>query len=162
MSAIDQVIELLGDLKELCPSGFAIALHIDFTTPKYVIQTYDDDWMEYYSSKGLHMKDPAVLWGMENNGVVGLAEMEAIDAFGVFKDAARFGLNHWVVVATSDHGSKSIAAFSRDEQPFSDADRDRVADLFRQLHSVTLSATDADPTFGDLMNRLSLNLTHRT
>jgi LuxR family transcriptional regulator len=161
MVAIDQVSEILTDLKTISPTGFAIALHIDFTTPRFLIQTYDDAWMQYYSSNGLHMKDPAVLWGFQNNGMASDDDLMALDSHGVFEDAKRFGLNNWAVLSTAEHGSKSISAFSRPDRGFNEAERARLSEDFQKLHSITLSAADADPSFAELMNRLSVSLTHR-
>ncbi len=60
--------QLLGELDDLCPSGYAIALHIRYTTPAFLFQTYPKEWMEYYSQNGLVLHDPTVRWGLANTG----------------------------------------------------------------------------------------------
>ena len=51
---------ILDRLAALGPGGHAMALHIDFTTPRYLLQSYSKGWAAHYAAQGLVMKDPAV------------------------------------------------------------------------------------------------------
>ena len=59
------IAALLHDLDQRSPAGFAIALHIRFTTPTYLFQTYPKRWLDHYSSAGLVVHDPVVRWGFQ-------------------------------------------------------------------------------------------------
>ncbi|WP_157937610.1 autoinducer binding domain-containing protein [Oceaniglobus roseus] len=161
MSLIDELRLLLTNLKTMAPQGFAAAFHVDFATPKYLFQTYDDAWMTYYSASGLVMKDPAVRWGFSHDGIAPWADLVAMDSHKVFEKAAEYGLHHWCVVATSERGSKSIGAFSRGDAPFSDEEREAVFADFQRLHLLTLQGPESDPGFGKMLHDLSIQHTHR-
>jgi LuxR family transcriptional regulator len=56
-----EIRAVLSDLMTLAPTGYAAALHINFTTPAFLFQTYPTDWLAIYSQQGMVMKDPTVL-----------------------------------------------------------------------------------------------------
>ncbi len=160
MNLSDQLRSLLTRLKLQSPCGFAAAFHVEFTTPRYLFQTYDEDWMTYYSTMGIVMKDPAVRWGFANDGIASWDELQKLDDHGVFDKAAEFGLNFWAVMATSDSGSKSIGAFSRSDKDFNDGERDQLFADFLSLHRLTLQGPEAEPEFGEMLLDLSIRHTH--
>lgn len=160
MTLTEQLKSLLTQLKLQSSSGFAIAFQVEFTTPKYLFQTYDEEWMHYYSKMGLVMKDPAVRWGFSNDGIASWPELQKLDDHGVFDKATEFGLNYWAVMATSDSGSKSIGAFSRVERNFTDGEREQIFADFQSLHRLTLQGPETEPEFGDMLLDLSIQHTH--
>src|SRR6478752_7752848 len=84
MRRTENIAELLHQLDQLSPSGFAIALHIRFTRPTYLFQTYAKPWMDHYSQAGLVMHDPVVRWGLQNTGHRLWSQLSDIDEIGVF------------------------------------------------------------------------------
>ncbi|MCQ0091753.1 transcriptional regulator [Roseovarius sp. M141] len=160
VNLIDDLRSLLTRLKQQSPCGFATAFQVAFTTPKYLFQTYGDDWMNYYSSKGIVMKDPAVLWGFANDGIASWPELQKLDNHGVFEKATEFGLNYWAVMATSESGSKSIGAFSRSDRDFTDDEREQIFADFQSLHRLTLQGPESEPEFGEMLLDLSIRHTH--
>ncbi|QDY71144.1 autoinducer binding domain-containing protein [Qingshengfaniella alkalisoli] len=160
MSLTDQLRSLLTSLKQQSPSGFAAAFQVEFNTPKYLFQTYADDWMGYYSSMGIVMKDPAVRWGFTHDGIASWSELKALDEHGVFDKATEYGLNYWAVMATSDSGSKSIVAFSRSDKDFTDREREQLFADFLSLHRLTLQGPEIEPEFGEMLLDLSIRHTH--
>ncbi len=64
------IAELIGLLHEESPAGFAIALHIRFSSPTFLFQSYPAAWSEEYTNKGLLMQDPTVAWGLTQTGAV--------------------------------------------------------------------------------------------
>lgn len=160
MNLTDQLRSLLTGLKRQSPGGFAAAFQVSFMAPRYLFQTYDDEWMNYYSRMGVVMKDPAVRWGFSNDGIASWDELQQLDSAGVFAKAAEFGLNHWAVMATSESGPKSIGAFSRLERPFTDAEREQLYADFRRLHHLTLQGPETEPEFGEMLVDLSIRYTH--
>ena len=160
-NSVADLEELLLRLMALAPAGFAGAFHVDFITPRYLFQTYGEDWRTYYSFNGLVMKDPAVRWGFQNNGIAAWEDLVALDAEGVFAAAAKHGLNHWAVVATSELGLKSIGAFSRETTPFSQDEKLEIQKVFETIHALTHRGVEADPELDRMLTALSVNLTHR-
>ena len=124
----------LSQLDSLCSAGYAIALHIRFTAPKFLFQTYPQDWMETYSEKGFVLKDPTVLWGFENTGTVRWPELESLDSAGVMTMAARHGLNHGFTAAVHRDDARSIASFARRGQDFSDPEIAEISGILQNLH----------------------------
>ena len=153
--------ELLLRLMALAPAGFAAAFHVDFITPRYLFQTYEEGWRHHYSSHGLVLKDPAVRWGFHNDGIADHEDLVALDTEGVFSDASRHGLHHWAVVATSRLGLKSIGAFSRRDAEFSQDDKVEIQEVFETIHRLTHRGIEIDPEFDQMLTALSVNLTHR-
>lgn len=160
MTLTKQLRSLLAGLKKQSPSGFAMAFQVAFTTPRYLFQTYEEDWMNYYSTMGLVMKDPAVRWGFVNDGIASWPDVQKLDDFGVFPKAAEFGLNYWAVMATSLSGSKSIGAFSRSDKDFTEEEREKLFADFQSLHLLTLQGPEAEPEFGEMLLDLSILYTH--
>ncbi len=161
MDPVDELRASLIQMKSQAPTGFAAAFHVDFVTPRYLFQTYDEAWMNYYSSAGLVLKDPAVRWGFDNDGIAAWPDLVALDSEGIFDRAAEHGLNHWAVVATSRRGSKSIGAFSRAETSFSPDEKREVLTTLERLHDLTHRGLEIDPEFDRMLTALSVNLTHR-
>lgn len=160
MKLTHQLRSLLTRLKLQSSSGFAIALQVTFTTPRYLFQTYDEEWMNYYSKMGLVMKDPAVMWGFSNDGIASWPELKELDSHGVFDKASEFGLNYWAVMATSESGSKSIGAFSRSDRNFTDDERELIFADFQSLHLLALQGPETEPEFGEMLLDLSIRHTH--
>lgn len=160
MNLTDQFRLLLTRLKQQSPDGFAAAFQVVFATPKYLFQTYDDAWMTYYSKMGIVMKDPAVKWGFSNDGIASWDELQKFDQHGVFDKATEFGLNFWTVMATSEHGSKSIGAFSRSDRDFTSAEREQIFTDFQSLHLLTLQGPETEPEFGEMLVDLTIQHTH--
>ena len=158
--AILRLQRILDRLDVLGPGGHAMALHVDFTTPRYLLQSYSKEWAAHYAAHGLVMKDPAVRWGLRHDGIAEHDLLVEKDEHGVFEQAKAFGLNHWAVVATSAQDSKSIGAFARAQEPFSDEDRLEARDLFEQLHELTALAQDEDPALDAHLRQLSVRQTH--
>lgn len=154
------VAALLHDLDERSPAGCAIGLHISFTTPRYMFQSYPKRWMDGYSALGLLVLDPTIHWGMNNVGWILWRDLEAIDTHGVLERAKDHGILNGVTVSLLAGGSRSIASFARSDR---DYDPSEIADLelaFADLHEATANVdalTDADRL---ALRDLSVRLTH--
>lgn len=160
MNLTDQLRSLLTRLKRQSPCGFATAFQVVFTTPKYLFQTYDEEWANYYSKMGVVMKDPAVRWGLANDGIASWPELQKLDDHGIFNKAAEFGLNYWTAMATFDSGSKSLGAFSRSDRNFTGDECEQLFADFQDLHRLTLQGPEAEPEFGEVLLDLSIKHTH--
>lgn len=133
--------DVLDRIGALCPAGHAIALHVQFTTARYLFQTYDRAWVEYYSQNGLVLHDPVVRWGLSHDGVRRWSDMEDEDSMGVLEAARRHGLVHGVSIVQMLDGSRSLAGFARPDRPHSDAE---IAELERLLDRLVRMTADPD------------------
>lgn len=156
-AAIGNLLESIG---EASPAGFAIALHIQFTSPRYLFQGYRREWIEHYSRNGLVLSDPTVRWGFENLGMIRWSDLAKDDAAGVLESAAAYGLSHGFTAAIERSGSRSVASFARGDREFDDAEMAGIEGLLAQLHDSTLGAKTLSPGDHAVLRRISVFLTH--
>jgi LuxR family transcriptional regulator, quorum-sensing system regulator SdiA len=154
------VAALLHDLDRRSPAGCAIGLHIRFTTPRYMFQSYPKRWMDEYSGSGLLVQDPTVRWGMSNVGWILWRDLEAIDNHGVLDRARNYGIMNGVTIALLIEESRSIASFARSDREFENSEIADLGLIFENLHRATASLkalTDDDQL---ALKDLSVRLTH--
>ena len=153
------VAALLHDLDRRSPAGCAIGLHVRFTTPRFMFQSYPKRWMDQYSGSGLLVLDPTVHWGMNNVGWVRWQDLEPIDTHGVLERAKDYGLMNGVTIALLSDGSRSIASFARSDRDYEMSEISELELAFGELHKTTAGVetlTDGDRlAFKDLSVRLT-------
>lgn len=157
---MDSATDLLRRLRSRSPAGFAIALHIQFTTPRYLFQAYEKEWLDYYSSHGLVMHDPTVRWGFANTGSIRWSELAKDDPAGVLASAGEHGARFGVAFAFTDGGSRTMAGFARGDREMSDLDIAALGGDLRKLHLRTLGTEFLAPELHETLKRLSIYLTH--
>lgn len=150
----------LAVLKGLAPSGFALALHVRFTTPTFLFQTYEKKWLEHYSQNGYVMSDPAVHWGFENRGSRTWAELADLDEAGVFKAAADHGLKYGIACAVGEDASPSICAFARPDREFSKEETDEIMGHLHEIHALTDNLQSLSPETAAALKEMSILYTH--
>ncbi|GAB4382650.1 autoinducer binding domain-containing protein [Albidovulum sp.] len=160
MDRQDQVSALLQRLHAANPGGFAIALHIRFTSPTYLFQSYDKAWIDEYNRDGLLLHDPTVRWGFAHEGHVRWSELAPTDEAGVLGRAAGHGLRYGVCIALQEGATRSIASFARrDRELTEDEIRDNTGAL-RALHELTATAQTFSPRMHNLLKQMSIYFTH--
>lgn len=140
-TSLDQI---LTKVKKAAPAGFAVALHINFTSPRLLFQAYPVVWRQLYSERGYLMSDPTVIWGFENDGVVNWSDLTELDQGGVLTAAAEHGMKHGITIAI-DAATRSICSFSRSDRPFTDAEIAELERMANQLHTTTRSVQQVPP-----------------
>lgn len=154
------VARLLADMDTSSPAGFAIALHIKFSSPTFLFQTYPTRWIEIYTSRGLVLNDPTVRWGFENAGTIRWRDLASEDTAGVLQKAKDFGLTHGFTAALVSQGSRTVASFARTDRDFLDAEvSDLVANL-SALHDETLGLNELTQADQNALRKMSIRLTH--
>ncbi len=153
------VAALLVDLDRRSPAGFAIALHIRFTTPTYMFQTYARRWMDHYSASGMVMHDPVAHWGLQNVGRILWSDLEAIDGGGVMEAAKDFGLMNGVAISMVCSGSRSIAGFARADRDYNETEIAALEEGLARLHEATLGPGRISPGDAAALTELSIQLT---
>lgn len=154
------IAALLHELDERSPSGCAIALHITFSAPRFMVQTYSKPWLDFYNAKGLLLNDPVVRWGFQNNGFARWSELEAIDTDGVLEHAKDFGLMNGVAISVVSSKSRSIAGFARADRDYSDEEISDLTRLLGRLHAETENIDPDEAADAQALADLSVRLTH--
>ncbi len=129
-------VELHG-LGLIATSGYFIGLHIRFTSPLLTFQTYDQAWIDHYTENGYVLRDPMTAWGFSRTGAIRWSDPQLLDPFGLFKEAALYGLHHGVTVACGPIKSRTIASFARNDREFRDDEIGRIETTVRRLHDLT-------------------------
>ena len=127
----------LKNLADFAVSGYFIGLHIRFTSPLFTFQTYDQRWIDHYTENSYVLRDPMTAWGFSRTGWIRWSDPALMDPFGLFKEAAQFGLNHGVTVACGPIKSRTIASFSRPDREFRDDEIDRIERKVLRLHDLS-------------------------
>ncbi|MCC7320484.1 MAG: autoinducer binding domain-containing protein [Rubellimicrobium sp.] len=160
MDRQDRIVTLIDGLRGFAPSGYAIALHVRFTAPTYLFQTYPRDWIDLYSQRGYLMSDPTVLWAFGNTGHVRWSDLEAEDRAGVLREAATHGMSHGITFATGLDGSQSLGSFSRADREYDADEVARIERDFLDLHRLTLGLDGLSPATAEALRQLSVSVTH--
>jgi LuxR family transcriptional regulator, quorum-sensing system regulator SdiA len=127
----------LRNLADFAVSGYFIGLHIRFTSPLFTFQTYDQRWIDHYTENGYVLRDPMTAWGFSRTGWIRWSDPALLDPFGLFKEAAQFGLNYGVTVACGPIKSRTIASFSRPDREFRDDEIERIERKVLRLHDLS-------------------------
>lgn len=127
----------LHQLDLLAPAGYFLGLHIRFTAPLMTFQTYDQAWLDHYTENGYVLRDPMTAWGFSTTGWIRWSDTRVPDPFGIFKEAARFGLNFGFTIACGPIKSRTIASFARSDREFTDNEIKLAESIVTRLHDVT-------------------------
>ena len=131
-----EVAQLLGRLGALCDTGFAVAVHIRYTRPTLLYQTYAREWTDQYSEKGYMLSDPTVHWGLANVGSMDWDKLAAQDPEGIIKAAHEFGLINGWTYSTGPVTSRSLGSMTR-SVPFTDNQHSELCAIIDEIHALT-------------------------
>ena len=159
MNEHTHISEILARLHGAYPTGFAIALHVKFTSPKYLFQSYDTEWIDTYSRLGLVIHDPTVRWGFDNTGTQRWSGLASDDPNNVLPRAAEHGLRYGFTVSQLTDGSRTVASFARGDREATDAEIAAAAADVAQLHALTLTLETLTPADHALLKQMSIYLT---
>ena len=130
------IAELLDKLKTICDRGFALAVHIRYTRPTLLYQTYAQEWADHYSEMGYMLLDPTVHWGLANVGSMDWDMLTAHDPEGIIQAARDHGLSNGWTYAVGPPTSRSLASMTR-ATPFTEAQRNQVRAIIDEIHDIT-------------------------
>lgn len=137
MEKVQQVSQLLRELRALESCHFAIGVRIRFANPTLVYHSYPIAWVEEYDRLGLRFQDPTVRWGMTTTGVIRWSSLQAQDDAGVFRRAADFGLRYGIGVSVGAPEARTLGFFARPDHELDDAQTARAQTLVSDLHEMT-------------------------
>ncbi len=127
----------LAELARMAPQGYFVGLHIRFTSPLMTFQTYDQAWVDHYTNNGYVLRDPMTAWGFSTTGSIRWSDPSLIDPFGLFPEAASFGLKYGATISYGEIRSRTIASIARLDREFDDAEIARVQKIVHRLHDMT-------------------------
>ncbi len=153
-----EISSILEELGKLTPRGYVLGMHQQYTTTKFMFQTYQRTWLDYYSQNGLVMSDPTVAWCFENTGTLRWSDLE--DPAGVMNAAAEHGMPYGAIYATVAGGSRSMAGFARDDREFTDAEITQMQELVDILHEATADKAKLPPETIEQLKKMSIMVTH--
>jgi LuxR family transcriptional regulator, quorum-sensing system regulator SdiA len=160
MKHASNILSILASVDKVCSAGYAMALHISFATPRFLFQTYDREWMAYYSQNGLVMKDPTVRWGFENTGHILWSDLSHLDTDNVLVTARKYGIHHGFTVSTGVQSSRSISSFARGDREFTPGEIAQICEMAEQLHLETADLKDLSAKDRDELKKISIEFTH--
>ena len=155
------VPQLIGQIQALAPAGFAIAVHLRFTSANYMFQTYPTAWLDEYSRSGFLMRDPTIHWGSSHQGTIAWSELAAEDEAGLFVRAAEHGLRHGITVSLLRGGSRSIGGLARADRPFTAEEHRACEARMADLHDATASGEPLPPQMAAEFGRMGVDFTQR-
>jgi len=159
MSDPKDVEATLVALKDAAPAGYALAFHIEFTTPTFLFQSYPSAWIKSYSEQGMVMSDPTVHWGFENEGTTRWSDLTSLDHAGVLTQAATHGLNFGLTCAVSEGSTRSFASFAHTAREFTDAEAESLLETVTSLHRKTDEIRKQSPDATEKLQKLSVEFT---
>jgi LuxR family transcriptional regulator, quorum-sensing system regulator SdiA len=127
----------LKKLGVLAPAGYFVGLHIRFTSPLLTFQTYDQAWIDHYTNNGYVLRDPMTAWGFSTTGHIRWSDERLMDPFGLFKEAATYGLRHGFTFSCGPISSRTIASFARSDREFHDSEIESMSATVLRLHDIT-------------------------
>lgn len=148
----------LAEFKDRSLSGYAMGLHIKYTTPTYFFQSYPRPWLEHYTQSGFLMDDPTVLWCFQNEGMCRWSDLP--DPKNILGEAADFGMKFGVVYATNAGDSLSMCGFARPDREFSDAEIAELVERFDALHAATSHQQALPAEVVEQLKKMSIIVTH--
>ena len=123
---------------EIAPAGFYVALRVGFSFPEEELNCLPENWVEFYTTHGLVVHDPAMRWVYGNTGVARLSDIADPDPHRIRAHAAIFGLSHGAVVSImtgADRGRRSYGLFYRDDRNFDAGDLSALQRIMQGLHA---------------------------
>lgn len=133
----DFLTERLTALDKIANRGYFAAFHIRFAAPLFSFQSYDTAWTDHYTAQAYAMRDPTIAWGFSTEGITRWSDIKSLDPFGIFDDAARYGLKYGVVVSVGMVTSRTIVGLARDDREFNPSEMVEISSIIQNLHEHT-------------------------
>ncbi len=137
MSIRSRIDVELQNLARISTAGYFIGLHIRFTSPLFTFQTYDQRWIDHYTENGYVLRDPMTAWGFSRTGWIRWSDPALMDPFGLFMEAAGYGLNFGITIACGPIKSRTIASFARSDREFGEEEIVKIERTVLRLHDLS-------------------------
>ena len=144
----------------MTPGGFAIGLHISFTGPTFLFQTFPQEWVDYYADQGLQLRDPAVHWGFANTGAVRWRDLADNDPADVIGKARAHGLTYGMTLSVFDKQSRTVGGFAHPDREYLDAEIKELQRCLLALHRATIGLAILSKDDMAALTSMSVRLSH--
>ena len=127
-------------IEQIAPAGFYLALRVGFSFPEEELNHLPENWVEFYTTRGLVVHDPVMKWVYGNVGAARMTDIDLPDPHRIRAKAVAFGLDYGAVISVmtaADRGRRSYGLFFRNDRDFSDADLKALHAIVKQMHSGT-------------------------
>ena len=127
-----------AQIEQFSPAGFYVALRVGFSFPEEELNKLPENWVEFYTTRGLVVHDPVMKWVYGNLGASRMSDITLPDPHQIRAKAVAFGLNFGAVISVmtpADRGRRSYGLFFRDDRDFFDPDLTALHSIVKQLHS---------------------------
>lgn len=145
MEIVQQVSQLLRELRAMESCRFAIGVRIRFANPTLVYHNYPVAWLEQYDSLGLRFRDPTVRWGMTHTGISRWSDLQAQDDAGVFTRAAEHGLRYGIGVSVGVPEARTLGFFARPDHELDGPETAQAAAIVQGMHDAAEGIERASP-----------------
>jgi DNA-binding CsgD family transcriptional regulator len=135
---MSQLQAMRNQIDQISPAGFYVAIRVGFSFPEEELNALPENWVEFYTTNGLVLHDPAMKWVYANTGAVRFSEIVLPDPHQVRDRAAVYGLNHGAAVSMTtpaDRGRRTYGLFFRDDRDFETSDLAQLQTIVKKLHS---------------------------
>ena len=149
----------MAELAEMCPAGFAIALHIKYNAPTFLFQTFPEKWVDHYSKHGFVIRDPAVHWAFSNTGHIRWRELAENDPSGIMDQSRLFGLTYGFTASIHSDHSRTLAGFARADRDYLDVEIDEICDRLEDLDVLTAGIQVLSSKDTNALQAMSIRLT---
>jgi LuxR family transcriptional regulator len=125
-------------IEQIAPAGFYVALRVGFSFPEEEFNELPQNWVEFYTTHGLVVHDPAMKWVYGNTGVVRMNDISLPDPHQVRARAAVFGLSHGAAISVmvpADRGRRSYGLFYREASDFAEQELTVLHGILKRLHA---------------------------
>jgi LuxR family transcriptional regulator len=99
-------------------------------------------WQSIYAKNNFTLCDPALIWGLRNDGVVDFRDLSNVDYSAVIARMRAFGLKFGFVVATGENGARSVGCFARTDRAFTDEEKQTGLRFLLEIHSLAARQCD--------------------
>jgi LuxR family transcriptional regulator len=134
-------------IEQIAPAGFYVALRVGFSFPEEEFNELPQNWVEFYTTHGLVVHDPAMKWVYGNTGVVRMNDISLPDPHQVRARAAVFGLSHGAAISVmvpADRGRRSYGLFYREASDFAEQELTVLHGILKRLHAGALTAAEVE------------------
>ena len=132
-------------LNPLAPAGYFLAIRVRGTSPLLTFSTFPEAWVETYLERGYMMRDPVTTWAMTIGGAIRWSSPFLPDPFGIFREAAKHGLNFGASVATGPVTALTLCSLARGDRDVTDAELAAAKAVVTDLHALTAPPAALDP-----------------
>ncbi len=130
---------MAGKFRLIAPAGYYVALRVGFSFPEAELNRLPENWVEFYTTHGMVVSDPAMKWIYSNIGAERFSEIDLPDPHQVRAHAAVFGLGFGLAVSQmikGDRGRRSYGLFFRGDRNFEAVEVEVLRKTVEHLHSV--------------------------